>query len=563
MNVNSQSSLSEDEEILPQEEIPEWDQIGRECWSCQDPLKLTDGSFCLYATHAHPLWDTPCCLLCADDITELQTRGDATEEDADDDVCRGCAQSKETLLVCDTCDTQFCLVCVAKVHGGGKKGWEHVQTLLRSEETWECPVCQPPKILQELVAFLQQQQQEASEDERTAEIALDELSRLHSAVLTAQDKLDNIEPYRAEFEEEIRTKITDPTKLEAAVEEEIATWVEEVKRHLYRVQSNESNLQDEVEAKHGLDLSVVYERGLDECRPVLQQENPEWVQKADRELEAFYDKQSQILPTDQREEASDSEESLYEDVEELVMEDGANMSPRRRTGYESNSKLSLKKLQKAMEAEDTVHPELKHAPKATESDDREETQREEETVSKHRIRRDQKVMVERRRRRIRGRSDSQTHDNQRPVDAAKASSARQRASLERSHGNSKIDGDPVSQTCRGVKDVAICNDKEKKRIPVVSVRREVTKSAGSTVLTSSSRGRCDSLLMTDDDTAATAPEGANHKKFDISLLDPKVKDVLKKHQVEGIEFMWRNCFEDVSSGGCVLAHNMGLGKVSL
>jgi SNF2 family DNA or RNA helicase len=47
------------------------------------------------------------------------------------------------------------------------------------------------------------------------------------------------------------------------------------------------------------------------------------------------------------------------------------------------------------------------------------------------------------------------------------------------------------------------------------------------------------------------------------MLHPELKDVLKKHQVEGIEFMWRNCFEDEISGGCVLAHNMGLGKVSL
>jgi hypothetical protein len=563
VNVNGEST-SEDEEVEPEEKIPEWDQIYSQCWSCQDPLKLSEGEFCLYATHAHPLWDTPCCMLCADDIAELQTREDlpsknGENESADEEVCRGCAKTKDILLVCDTCEMDFCLVCLAKVHGGGQKGWKHVQTLMRSEETWECPVCQPPKILEELLAFLRQQQPEEADEERTAEIALDELSRLHSAVNMAQEKLDNIEPYRADIEEELGTKITDPTKLQTAVEEELSSWEEEVKRHLYRVQANESNLQDELVSKHGFDLSIVYERGLLEGRPVLQQGNPDWVQKADQELEAFYREKSQALPTDQREDTSDSEETLYEDVEELVIEDGVRMSPQRRTGYESKSKPSEKRLQRAMESEDTDHPELMHAPKATESDDLEETKREEETVSKHRIRRDQKVMVERRRR-PRRLSNSQTHESRRTVDGARAATAGQRPSLEASSSNEQIDGAPVSETCRGAKDMSAGYEKVKKRIPVVSVS---PSSAGTTVFTSSSRGRWDSSALTGDDTTVAAPGRADHKKFDPSMLHPELKDVLKKHQVEGIEFMWRNCFEDEISGGCVLAHNMGLGKVSL
>ena len=39
---------------------------------------------------------------------------------------------------------------------------------------------------------------------------------------------------------------------------------------------------------------------------------------------------------------------------------------------------------------------------------------------------------------------------------------------------------------------------------------------------------------------------------------------LKAHQWEGVRFMWKNLVDDVTGeddeGGCILAHDMGLGK---
>jgi transcriptional regulator ATRX len=52
-------------------------------------------------------------------------------------------------------------------------------------------------------------------------------------------------------------------------------------------------------------------------------------------------------------------------------------------------------------------------------------------------------------------------------------------------------------------------------------------------------------------------------------VEPKLKEVLKPYQVEGVEFLWRNAFADFNHsemgdqskiGGCILAHYMGLGK---
>lgn len=49
-------------------------------------------------------------------------------------------------------------------------------------------------------------------------------------------------------------------------------------------------------------------------------------------------------------------------------------------------------------------------------------------------------------------------------------------------------------------------------------------------------------------------------------VDPKLAARLKRHQIEGVRFMWNICYESVkrlkeSPGtGCILAHCMGLGK---
>jgi transcriptional regulator ATRX len=51
-------------------------------------------------------------------------------------------------------------------------------------------------------------------------------------------------------------------------------------------------------------------------------------------------------------------------------------------------------------------------------------------------------------------------------------------------------------------------------------------------------------------------------------VDPHLATKLKKHQIEGIKFMWNACFESCaaiqkspnSGSGCILSHCMGLGK---
>ncbi|PKY05457.1 hypothetical protein P168DRAFT_303257 [Aspergillus campestris IBT 28561] len=46
----------------------------------------------------------------------------------------------------------------------------------------------------------------------------------------------------------------------------------------------------------------------------------------------------------------------------------------------------------------------------------------------------------------------------------------------------------------------------------------------------------------------------------VLYLDPHIGQVVKPHQLEGIQFMWRELIRDETQQGCLLAHTMGLGK---
>jgi SNF2 family DNA or RNA helicase len=43
------------------------------------------------------------------------------------------------------------------------------------------------------------------------------------------------------------------------------------------------------------------------------------------------------------------------------------------------------------------------------------------------------------------------------------------------------------------------------------------------------------------------------------IIEPTLARYMRPHQIEGVQFMWRNLMTDPTNG-CVLAHCMGLGK---
>ncbi|KAL4980200.1 hypothetical protein BDW66DRAFT_125843 [Aspergillus desertorum] len=52
-------------------------------------------------------------------------------------------------------------------------------------------------------------------------------------------------------------------------------------------------------------------------------------------------------------------------------------------------------------------------------------------------------------------------------------------------------------------------------------------------------------------------------KEPVIFLHPHIGQRVKPHQLNGIQFMWRELVEDKTQEGCLLAHTMGLGKTML
>jgi len=83
--------------------------------------------------------------------------------------------------------------------------------------------------------------------------------------------------------------------------------------------------------------------------------------------------------------------------------------------------------------------------------------------------------------------------------------------------------------------------------PSTSSSKSVDKSASSATITERA-GQLNSDIKVD---GMILPEGG--------FIPPFIASQLKRHQVEGVNFMWKHIASE-KPGGCILAHSMGLGK---
>ena len=550
----------------------------KQCWACTVPL----GD--LYAFHAHPLWQAPCCCLCANAIAESQEKNQDCSEassrhdkddnngcnDDDDDVCMGCANDDcDELVLCDDCNRGYCARCLAQAHGGGIEGWEfvHAEILQQSnhDAPWSCPACSPPAALTELVKIVEQQQQRQQDPlHRTEEQVWEELQRVHAAYQEALEILDSPERQHQQ-QNEIRSEIIQSNyfmkaeELQQTVEQEFTAWRDEWEAHAHRVQDHEAILQDEMQTRFNVDLAALYETGFGHEAPKVQNQiDPEWVQQANLAL-MQRDVQRQAVPAF----TMALQEEDYQDVEVLVdsSEDEDNThnhlaypGAQYRQGFASvQPALPPEYIRQVQKAEEEAHPELKKCLKSTEDTDLAETQREELSAANQGLRADQRIIVQQRQRR---RSDKKKV-------ATKAKPHVNHNSVPANNKGGKHSKGPVvtsataenSMDMSGAVDLDVINRtlvqtphqvKTKKRATLVSVSNETPAKPRAKLLPVNS--------------AIPAGRAAPTKKirFDPAFL-PHL-DILKDHQIEGIKVIWDNFFTNKKPGGVILAHNMGLGK---
>lgn len=511
---------------LPGFHIPEWDEIKHTCWVCGVPLKLPNDEFCLYSTHAHPFLDAPCCCLCAEMIASLEVQ-------QDEDACMGCgAESEVEVVLCDACDMQFCLQCLSKAHGGGTTGWEHTQRIVQSDDSWKCPCCEPPESLVALVESIKDEQTQR-EQNRTEAVVLEELQQLEHNLASTDSTLETRDEVRAQIMQEYGEKGLSPAELQECIEEELESWGLQQRKHYDRLLDAVAHLQEELETMFDFDLSQVYQHGIEHPTFKKDEENADWKIAADREIQAREIERAAVPnendPEDYETDYENGAEDLVDSEDESALPLNPPLAAKRLTGFETKSRIrySAQRIAELKRKEEENIPQLREQlKKTTELVDMAETKLE-EGISKSRVHSDLKLLVQSRRQRrtatreVANRKSVPQKQDSKPTNTSLSTTGVTAKNLRLGKTTNVQDAPKVGAAAH-----------RKKRVTPVSVR-EVARAA------------------------PQLPSTTTKPTFKLGFLPDELKVVLKDHQIEGIQTMWKNCFEMDKPGGMILAHNMG------
>jgi hypothetical protein len=347
--------------------------------------------------------------------------------------------------------------------------------------------------------------------------------------------------------------------LEEAVQDELDEWMEVCYKHDLRLGDTIASLQDELETVHNVDLAACYEKLGLQNRPSQSgtgvDDRPDWARSADRELD-----QRRRAPAPDPSHPSVYKASVPTQVEDLdaaeTKDDGDgddSVDENRAQWRQQNWKIPKDQIEEALEYE-AAEFGLDAPPVVNEAQDTRETLDEEREVStasgNGRVRRDKYQMVRRipleSKRRVTEKTLSMAHNtHQEPglIEAPKNPPEEQRALV--------TSGSPEAQ-------------------PPSSALKESTPSDRSFAPSEFSSGGSgdDMFARSSLVLCSTSLEDIEKPTVrTVTVAKPFVK-ILKPHQIEGIKFIWENAFSDFAYckdgdptkvGGCILAHNMGLG----
>jgi hypothetical protein len=345
--------------------------------------------------------------------------------------------------------------------------------------------------------------------------------------------------------------------LDEAVQDELTEWKEVCYKHDLRLGDTIASLQDELETVHNVDLAACYEKlGLQhrQSQSDSADDRPDWARSADRELD-----QRRSAPAPDPSHPSVYMASVPTQVEDLdaveKRDDGDSVGDNSGQWRQINWKISKDQIDEALEYE-AAEFGLDGPPVVNEAQDTRETLAEEReacTASGNgRVRRDKYQMVRRIPLESKRRATVKTlamarhrHAHQEPglIELPK-----KRPEEQRAHGTSRS---PEAQ-------------------PPSSALKESTPSERSSVASEYSSGGSGGDMFARSSLVLCSTSLDDVEKptvRTVTVAKPFVK-ILKPHQIEGIKFIWENAFSDFAYckygnpakvGGCILAHNMGLG----
>lgn len=547
--------------------LPTVQELSKQCWKCAVTLKLPAGQVCWYATHSHLLLAVPVCSVCAEEVAAVEIN---VFENDSNTYCAGCAASEDqadTLFFCDNekaaCQRAFCFDCVAKAHGGGVVGVDAARELEQDDELWHCPACSPPTQLLEL----RQRVARNTDDERNQltrdlDFLLGQLDQAEQEKKWCELELNtDLEEKANEFRRDLRAEDVTLTvdELEEQVQEAVRVWYEDLQWHESRVADFISGLLDELDAEHSFTAKMCY-MALGEGAPGQfdeEQNAPVWVQAADKEVDERMRERGKGPVFNPLGDAAYEEEN-FDDVEDLGPENLADDETLLlRSGWNMQQRPTARKVEIALRNEEMMRVRVRKV--VTDAQDKEE------------ILEDKRLAVARH---VAGaiRNEFGSLGSTQGT----LTSIQSRCPITLSGGQSQ--GNGRTQRSPAAENRVILNEKsstfsKKSRTVSLSLSTDAQETGaiaahGHDAIPVSAHTApsisASSLVLCD---AAGERNGDGLTPVRTVAVASQLSMILKPHQVEGVQFMWRNSFVDLAynqegkidqCGGCVLAHSMGL-----
>ena len=528
--ANSRSSASPPhfESTQPQSllDSPSNPYSNADCWCCENLLERN------HVRHVHPLLRVTVCAHCLGNLfgpSESSKGTDGVEDDSDNGSCAGCGVVGETILLCDNCPRGFCQLCVLKAHNGRDRAW--LDATASADAEWKCLVCSPPSFLQKWqAAFLRLVEQDGnSDDEETTAIQNSNLSE------EAKQKIvDGLISELVDCENEkisVLEELTAFDQRDGIDTNEVSLDKLELLRRDACLSDKITHLQEKLESEWNVDLYRLYHAlGL---FPVIPSEKPGYAWKADEELEKLDALRRTNQPTILIDFADDDLDGEA-DVEEIQTGDQDEIRPNlnvsNRLGWSDGARPNPTIVAKFTKVEDERMQEKQiRIHEVAETHDRNETMQEEKKEKCCYLRPTRYPEQISKCNYHRGffRQDSRQTERGTAIRSSNASTALPREMA-----------DVSKQAEESQESDAKCSLRSCEHLQMPSAWNSTFFLSGTTE---------------SDDCPVTVVNGiAKH---------------LKKHQREGAKFIWRNSFLDLDHrqsddpvSGCILAHNMGLGK---
>jgi hypothetical protein len=385
--------------------------------------------------------------------------------------------------------------------------------------------------LQALQEHLTELQERPETSSKSKEDLLIELQVVEQKKQECEQLWEQEEETRAAVRQELVETDISPTEVDQHVEEEMHVWREQQEKHEVRLDDMISTLQDELESRHNFNLKQFYHSELQLIG------EPVWKQAADKAIAIR--EQEDLLNSEPPKHNPLCDLDDPQDIEELASLTSKDDSSREDSSAQWRHfrfKVTQPDIHRALEIEDDYFF-VKQIPvecRRKESDDHQAMLEEDrQRTHAHNIRRDHVVAIRRRR--------DKEEEGSKEI---------QRARQDLSVVARKPAACPVR--FKAAHQAQICEAEEEETHAIDPTPDDAGLFVNS------------SLVLTEDD---------NDYRL-ISIARP-LAEKLKAHQKEGIQFMFLNSFSDlackmkapeanqakkVDIGGCILAHNMGLGK---